>query len=75
MKHKQLTNVCFTHFSYACSKSGFIFEVDYSKLSLRHVRRLLPIKSKSGKGTKIKNAEDSGKKFMTPKITEKATNL
>lgn len=67
----EFTDVCFepaaqsdsepeSRLFYACSKSGFIFEVDYSKLNLRHVRRLLPIKSKSGKGTKLKDAEDSG---------------
>ncbi|RUS87769.1 hypothetical protein EGW08_004515 [Elysia chlorotica] len=67
----EFTDICFeqalhvdsepeSRLFYACSKSGFIFEVDYSKLSIRHVRRLLPIKNKSGKGTKIKSAEDSG---------------
>ncbi|GFO23378.1 WD repeat-containing protein 90 [Plakobranchus ocellatus] len=67
----EFTDICFetgahidsepeSRLFYACTKSGFIFEVDYSKLAPRHVRRLLPIKSKSGRGTKIKDAEDSG---------------
>ena len=27
---------------YACTKAGYIFEIDYNKLSVHHVRRLLP---------------------------------
>ncbi|XP_077979468.1 WD repeat-containing protein 90-like [Glandiceps talaboti] len=37
---------------YACTKSGHIFEIDYARVSIVHVRRLLPIdKSKQDKST------------------------
>ncbi|XP_070579992.1 WD repeat-containing protein 90-like isoform X2 [Ptychodera flava] len=37
---------------YACTKSGHIFEIDYSRVSIVHVRRLLPIdKNKKEKDT------------------------
>ncbi|XP_041363253.1 WD repeat-containing protein 90-like isoform X2 [Gigantopelta aegis] len=35
---------------YACSRSGHVFEIDYQKVSLRHVRRLLPTERKSSRG-------------------------
>ena len=36
-------------FSYACSKTGHVFEIDLQKVTIKHVRRLLPNESKAGK--------------------------
>ena len=31
---------------YACTKTGHIFEVDYRKVNISHVRRILPVDPK-----------------------------
>ncbi|CAL1536659.1 unnamed protein product [Lymnaea stagnalis] len=72
----EFTDICFefcshmdsqpeNHLVYACTKSGHIFEMDYNKLTIHHVRRLLPLQSKPGKGTKIKNAAESNAGTMS----------
>ena len=38
-------------FRYACSRSGHIFEIDIQKVSILHVRRLLPAESRTDKQT------------------------
>lgn len=47
-------------FSYACSRSGHMFEIDYQKVAVRHVRRLLPIYAKE----KNKKSVHSGQFIM-----------
>ncbi|XP_064594375.1 WD repeat-containing protein 90-like isoform X2 [Liolophura sinensis] len=42
---------------YACSRTGYIVEIDYQKLSIRHVRRLLP---NAGKSKQEKQSFNSG---------------
>lgn len=34
---------------YACSKTGHVFEIDLQKVTIKHVRRLLPNENKAGK--------------------------
>lgn len=51
-------------FSYACSKSGHIFQIDFARVSVVHIRRLLP----SGKHVQEKSTFGSGKKFIQWKI-------
>ena len=41
--------LCILSFSYACSKTGHVFEIDLQKVTIKHVRRLLPNESKAGK--------------------------
>lgn len=48
---------CFClHFSYACTRSGHIFEIDYNRVSVVRIRRLLP----TGKEVKEKESMQSG---------------
>ncbi|KAJ8037449.1 WD repeat-containing protein 90 [Holothuria leucospilota] len=46
----------FDESSFACTRSGHIFQIDYSRMSVVHVRRLLP----SGKHVKDKSTFGSG---------------
>ncbi|XP_035829418.1 WD repeat-containing protein 90 [Aplysia californica] len=67
----EFTDVCFeacahmdtepeNRLFYACTKSGHIFEMDYNKLTVQHVRRLLPSKSGVGRGSKMKDSGEAG---------------
>jgi len=55
---------------YACSKSGHIFEVDYRKVAVRHVRRLHAVsdavRSTHGIGEKQPATISNGKPHCTP---------
>ncbi|KAH9513092.1 WD repeat-containing protein 90 [Bulinus truncatus] len=70
------TDICFEMYShnisqsvnqliFACTKSGHIFEIDYNRLAIHHVRRLLPLQNKPSKLTKIKNVSDAGVTTMS----------
>ncbi|KAK7112108.1 WD repeat-containing protein 90-like isoform X2 [Littorina saxatilis] len=45
---------------YVCSRSGHMFELDYQKVNVRHVRRLLPISTGTKNGDKNKGRSGSG---------------
>lgn len=47
----------FCLFSYACSRSGHMFEIDYQKVAVRHVRRLLPIYAKEKNKDSIRSGQ------------------
>ncbi|KAK7003519.1 WD repeat-containing protein 90 [Biomphalaria glabrata] len=72
----EFTDICFELYShnihpsvnqlvYACTKSGHIFEIDYSKLAIHHVRRLLPLHKRPGKSTKLNPDADSSAATMS----------
>ncbi|KAK6171134.1 hypothetical protein SNE40_019389 [Patella caerulea] len=60
-----LTDICFENcvqpdkesankIIYACSKSGHVIKIDYQKVAVQHVRRLLPVNKKSTKDKEVK---------------------